>query len=224
MARRRVRRLSSTAEQHRRCQPGGELIDENETAARLHDPVALGQPGPLIRPVIEGGGTDHQVEGVIGVGKTLGHGHHEPESILVGGGFGDLDHGRRRVHADQGGRPRIHAPPADAGESRCRTRCRECVRETQPSPRPGPRFGWRSRGAADRDGPDRRSERAPRMRPDHGEVARRAVSHLPPRRAVAITGDRGCSNAGIAFAPMDGEWLSDGRGLTLPPAGEVRSR
>ena len=69
-----------------------ELVDEDETSARLEDSCALAQAGWLIGPVVEGGRTHDQVEGAVGVGQLFGDTDGEAEAIVVGGRGGDFDH------------------------------------------------------------------------------------------------------------------------------------
>ena len=79
----------------------GELVDQHEATARPQHPGTLGQAGPLIRPVIERGRADHQIEGAIGTGKVLGRRDGVSEALVTGGGTGDFDHGGRRVDPHQ---------------------------------------------------------------------------------------------------------------------------
>ena len=71
VARRRVRALS-----RRPASRVGSSSTENRSARTRHTgrqhPGALGQPGPLVRPVIKRGRADHQVEGGCGPGQLLG--------------------------------------------------------------------------------------------------------------------------------------------------------
>ena len=62
----------SPSGQQGRQQQHREQIGQDQAAAGRQHPGALGQPGPLVRPVIERGRADHQVEGGCGPGQLLG--------------------------------------------------------------------------------------------------------------------------------------------------------
>ena len=123
-------RLAGPAEDQRRDEPSGELIDQNEMATGDQNPVALGQSRLLVRPVIERGHADHQVERAVPERQVLGHADREPQPLVAGNeqgrGRGDLDHSRRRVDPRQFGGARaaagqqpeqIAAPAADIEHS-----------------------------------------------------------------------------------------------------------
>ena len=122
--------LAGPAEDQCRDEPSGELIDQNEMAAGDQNPVALGQSRLLVRPVIERGHADHQVERAVPERQVLGHADREPQPLVAGNeqgrGRGDLDHSRRRVDPGQFGGARaaagqqpeqITAPAADIEHS-----------------------------------------------------------------------------------------------------------
>jgi hypothetical protein len=123
-------RLAGPAEGQCRGEPSGELIDQNEMTAGNQNPVALGQSGLLVRPVIERGHADHQVERAVPERQVLGHADREPQPLVAGNeqgrGRGDLDHSRRRIDPRQFGGARaaasqqpeqIAAPAADIEHS-----------------------------------------------------------------------------------------------------------
>lgn len=118
------------AEDQCRDEPSGELIDQNEMTAGDQNPVALGQSGLLVRPVIERGHADHQVERAVPERQVLGHAERESQPLVAGNeqgrGRGHLDHCRRRVDPGQFGGARaaagqqpqqIAAPAADIEHS-----------------------------------------------------------------------------------------------------------
>ena len=94
-------RLASPSGQQGRQQQHRELVGQDQAAAGRQHPGAPSQPGPLVRPVIERGGADHQVEGCRGPGQPLGGVHHKTQPVISSGVPGDLDHGGRRVDPGQ---------------------------------------------------------------------------------------------------------------------------
>ena len=75
------------------------------------NPVALGQSGLLVRPVIERGHADYQVERAVPERQVLGHAERESQPLVAGNaqGRGRLDHSRRRVDPGQFGGARVAA-------------------------------------------------------------------------------------------------------------------
>ncbi len=183
-------RLAGPAEDQRRDEPPGELIDQNEMATGDQNPVALGQSRLLVRPVIERGHADHQVERAVPERQVLGHADREPQPLVAGNeqgrGRGDLDHSRRRVDPGQFGGARaaagqqpeqIAAPAADIEHSLGRRGWRSARSR---------RFGRRCRDEAGRAIPGHIRRPAHRRRPHRGTwVARHRWSSKPPAAGQA---------------------------------------
>ena len=66
-----------------------------------HHPGTRGQPGPLVGPVVEGCCADYKVECRVAVREVLGGSGREAQPIVARGPLGDVDHGVRRVYANQ---------------------------------------------------------------------------------------------------------------------------
>lgn len=84
--------LAPPTDRERGNQPLGKLIDQNQMATGSQNPCAFGEPGALIRPMVERRTTDHEVHRRIGVGQLLGHPGDERQSFVVSMALGGLDH------------------------------------------------------------------------------------------------------------------------------------
>src|ERR1700722_129352 len=94
-------RLAPAAAQERGHQPGRALVDQDQVPSRHQNPRALGETGPLIRPVVERGGADDEIEHVLRVGKFLGCPGGEAQPAVGGHRPGNFDHRGRRVDTGQ---------------------------------------------------------------------------------------------------------------------------
>src|ERR1700677_2128926 len=107
-------RLAPAPAQERGRQPGRELVDQDQVPAWHQHPGALGEAGPLIRPVVERGGADDEVEHVLRVGKLLGRPGGEAHPAVGGHRAGRFDHRGRRI--DTGQVQRLRGPAGQPAE------------------------------------------------------------------------------------------------------------
>jgi hypothetical protein len=85
-----------------RKQDRGEAVREHQLATWGDHPSAVDQASPLIRPVVEGGGADDQIEAAVGKGKVLSDSGGESQPRISGGSGSCLrDHPWGGVDAEQ---------------------------------------------------------------------------------------------------------------------------
>jgi hypothetical protein len=173
--------------QQGRQQQRREQVSLDKATARRQRPGALGQPCPLVRPAIERGRADHQIEG-----RRLGQGSRSAvpttkrsRSSVAAALATSIMAGAASIPA------RTSAwGPADQAGSQSRTRCRESAWALERRSGPGPPFGRRSGGAYGRASPRHSLVRArgtPRHH-DHGPyLILTSAPPVPPRHTRAQT-------------------------------------